>query len=396
MAAASISRWARRYLVVGVGFLVLSQGAALAPLSHPRIPVVLGLLGFVCVVAFGKAYSLVPSYFDRQLAWPAAPALHLPLATVGVAALALAPVAGTPTAPLADLGAVAWAAGVAVFLGALVATLRDNPLGRETGTSDANADRRRTDRLANAFMPVALAYLGVGTYELLAGTVGLPTLLGGTWVRVAHLLAAGFAATLVFSVGFRLLPRFLVVDSPRRLPFLVLPAGAAGPALIAAGLYSGPVFVAGAVLEAVAVGGFALAYASMFRRSDRRRVGFWGPLAGVAAGVLGVGLGLQFAVDALQADLAVLHRRLNVFGFLGLTVVGLLYQLYPPAVGNWPGAGDRLALATIGTMATGVLLAGLGPVLTPTVGTAGHLLVALAAIGVGYLLLATMAHHGGP
>jgi hypothetical protein len=189
---------------------------------------------------------------------------------------------------------------------------------------------------------------------------------------------------------------------------VVLPAGALGPALIAVGLYSGPVFVLGAVLEAIAVVGFAVGYAWLFVTSDRRRVGFWGPLAGAGAGILGVGLGLQFAVAGLQADLTVLHRRLNVFGFLGLTIVGLLYQFYPPAVGTWRGAGDRLALATIATLALGVLVSALAPLLaTPLVlavgpitvtaaELAGHSLLAVGALGVGYLLLATMAHQGGP
>lgn len=395
MASATISRWARRFLLVGVGFLLLAHLAALADLPA-RTTVVAGLQGFVCVVAFGKAYSLLPSYFDRTLAWPIAPALHLPLAAVGSLALAMAPIAGLPTTALVETGAVLWAAGVGLFVATLAATVRDNLLGGETATSDANEQRRRTDRLANAFMPVALAYLLAGSYELLAGTLGLPTLLGGGYVRVAHLLAAGFATVLVFSVGFRLLPRFLVVDSPTRMPWLVLPAGALGPALIAAGLYSGPVFQLGAALEALAIGGFAATYLVMFWRSDRRRVGLWGPVAGVLAGAVGVGLGLQFAFDALQADLATLHRLLNVFGFLGLTIVGLLYQFYPPAVGVWPGASDRAALATITTMAVGVALAGLGPLLGGPTAALGHGLVAVAAVGVAYLLGATMAHQGGP
>ncbi|MEF8775143.1 MAG: hypothetical protein V5A43_01410 [Haloarculaceae archaeon] len=390
-----VSRWARRYLPFGIGFLALSQAAALAGVPS-RVPVVGGLQGFVCLVAFGKAYSLLPAYFDRPLAWPRAPAIHLPLAVGGVLALALAPIAGLPTSLLAAAGAVAWAAGVAVFLGTLAVTLRDNLTGAETGTSDASADRWRTDRIANAFVPVALAYLAVGSYELLAGTTGLPTLLDGTYVRVAHLLGAGFAGVLVFSVGFRLLTRFLVVPSPRVVPAVVLPAGALGPALIASGLYVGFGFRVGAVLEAIAVTTFAGWYLGAFRRSERQRVGLWGPLAGVGAGVVGVGLGLHFAFVNLGADLAVLHRRLNVVGFLGLTIVGLLYQFYPPAVGDWPGAGDRLAGTTIAGLAFGLGLAGLGPLVAGPAEVLGQALLVLSALGVGYLLLATMASQGGP
>lgn len=63
---------------------------------------------------------------------------------------------------------------------------------------------------------------------------------------------------------------------------------------------------------------------------------------------------------------------------------------------GWQGAGDRFALVTIGGLGTGVLLAGLGPLVGRSVGLLGHGIVALSALGVGYLLLATMAHHGGP
>ena len=363
---------------------------------HPQIAVVAGLQGFVCVVAFGKAYSLLPSYFDRTLAWPRAPAVHLPLVVVGVLGLGLALVPRLPSGPLETVGAVAWAAGVAVFLGTIGATVRDNPLGGETGTGEGKAQRQLTDRIANAFVPVALAYLAAGSYELLAGTVGLPTLLGGAYVRVAHLLGAGFAGVLVFSVGFRLLPRFLVVPSPRIAPLFVLPLGAVGPALIASGLYSGVAFETGAALEATAVTGFVAWYALAFSRSDRRRVGLWGPLAGGLAGVLAVGMGVQFAVAGLQADLAVVHRRLTVLGFLGLTIVGLLYQFYPPAVGTWPGAGDWLARLSLAGLAIGVLVAAVGAIFDGAVAALGHGIVALSALAAGYLLLATMAYRGGP
>ena len=400
VASARLSRWARRFLVASVGFLVLAQVAALAGGSR-RLLVVLGLQGFVLSAVFGKAYSLVPSYFDRTLAWPLAPAVHLPLSVLGVLGLAAATTGGV--APVVGaVGTLLWAAGVAVFLLALLATVRDNLTGAETGTSEAKAHRRRLDRAANAVVPVALAYLAAGTYELVAtatavpaSPVALPALVGGGFVRATHLLAAGFALLLLFGVGFRLLPRFLVATPPERLAWVVLPAGALAPLLLVSGFYSGPVFVAGAALEALAVVGFAAAYLALFRRSDRRRVGFWGPTAGVLAGVAGVGLGLQFALAGLEAPLATSHWHLNVFGLLGLTILGLLYQFYPPGVGRWPGCTDRSALATIAVMAAGVALAAAGPLTAPVVGDAGHLLVGAAGLGAGYLLVATMRVQTG-
>lgn len=399
MSAGDVTRWARRFVAASAVFLVAWQvaavlaalaGSGLVSLEIPRrTRVTLAVYGFVLHTVFGKAYSLVPSYFDRSLALDRAPAVHFPLTALGVVGLAAEPLPGVPEV-VGALGAVCWAAGVAAFVVALGWTLRDNPTGRETGTSDANAHRRRVDRFANAFVPVVLAYLVVGTVGTLtpyAGVlgVGVPAV---AFARTAHLLAAGTAALLVFAVGFRLFPRFLVASPPPALVAVVLPAGAVGPAVLAWGLYDGWWFRVGAALEAVAVVGFALAYATLFARSERRRVGFYAVLAGVAAGVLGVGLGLQFAFSGVGFELVAAHLRLNVLGFLGLTVVGATYQFYPPTVGTFPGASDRTALASVALVGVG-LLAELGGALagatTPIL--AGRASALAGAVAFAWLVL---------
>jgi hypothetical protein len=369
---------------VGVAFLLTSQLAILA--GAPRgVEVALGLDGFVLTVVFGKAYSLVPSYFDRTLVAPRSPAVHLPIHVLAVVALAAAGLRATP-AWVGSVGTVLWATGTAVFVTAIATTIASNPLGRETATSEASAERAPLDRLANPFMPVAVAYLLVATYERLAGGTALPTLLGGAPVRVTHLLAAGFALLLLFAVGYRLLPRFLVATVPRALALVALPAGALGPALLAVGYPAGPLFILGAALESTAVAVFAVSYLWLFANTDRDRVGFYGPLAGVIAGVAGVALGLQFALVGIDASLSLTHLRLNLFGLLGLSIVGVLYQFYPPAVANWPGAGDRLALASITVYVVGVGLSAANPILAGPVGSAGPLLVAAAALAVLYCI----------
>ncbi|WP_137284752.1 hypothetical protein [Halorussus salinisoli] len=370
MGAGAVTRWARRFVAASAVFLVAWQvaafGAVLPAQTGVAVPrqtqVALAVYGFVLHTVFGKVYSLVPSYFDRSLALPRAPAVHFPLTTVGAVGLAVAPVAGVPEV-VGALGALLWTAGVVVFVSALAWTLRDNPTGRETGTSDANADRRPVDRFANAFVPVVLAYLLVGSYATLTLHLELPGFASLGFARTAHLLAAGTAALLVFAVGFRLFPRFLVGSPPRALVGVVLPAGATGPAVLAWGLYRGAWFRAGAVLEALAVAGFALAYAVLFARSERRRVGFYAVLTGVASGVLGVLVGLYFAWGSFATftfsgtgfGLVETHFRLNVLGFLGLTIVGATYQFYPPTVGTFPGASDRTALASVALVGVGLL-----------------------------------------
>jgi hypothetical protein len=297
MAADAVTRWARRFLAASAAFLVAWQVAALAGL--PRATgVTLAVHGFVLHAVFGKAYSLVPSYFDRTLAVPRAPAIHLSLSALGAVGLAVGPLAGVPD-PIGTAGATLWVGGVAAFVGSLAWTVRDNPTGRETGTGGPNAHREPIDRYANAFVPVALAYLLVGSYATLA------TRAGGPWpgslgaAPTAHLLAAGVATLTVFAVGFRLFPRFLVAAPTRALVAVVLPAGALGPATLAGSFYGGTWFRVGALLEAVAVLGFGAAYAALFARSERRRVGLYGPLVGVACGAAGVALGLHFAFAEL-------------------------------------------------------------------------------------------------
>ncbi len=348
-----VSRWSRRFVLVGGVFLVCWQVVVLAG-GERQAGLMLGLLGFVFHTIFGKAYSLVPTYFNRTLATTRLLPAHLLFASSGTVLLAFDVQYGGTLAGQA--GAVLWAGGVAVFLGMLGWTIYDNVTGRETGTSKANADRRSVDRVANFFVPVALAYLAFGTYELLASTTAVPPVFDGYTPRAVHLLATGTAALLVFALGFRLLPRFLVASPPRPLVWVVLPAGAAAPAILAASLPAGGWFRLGALLQSLAILGFAVAFWMLFIRSNRRRVGFYGVLACTVAGLGGIALGLVFAFDQSTVDLIAAHRRLNVLGFLGLAIVGVSYQFYPPAVSVLPGIDDKTAFTAIGLICGGLLL----------------------------------------
>jgi len=388
----SASRGSRWFVSVGVAYLVAFQAAAVSGAGRTTLAV-LGVHGFAVHVLLGKAQALVPTYFDRDLAAPRIARAALPLTAVGAAATAgwLA----TDSSALAH-GAFAWAVGVAVVVALLLASLRGNLAGRETGTGDHNAHRRRVDRAANAAIPFALAYLAAGAYQTAAaaGTpVPLPALAGGLPVAV-HLVAAGGALLALFAVGFRLFPRFLAATPPWPLVAVVLLAGALAPALLAADFYGDALFHAGAALEAAAVAGFAAAYAVLYVRSDRSRVGLRAVLAAAASGAAGVALGVAFATGLLAPtpDRVLAHLRLNVLGLLGLAIVGALYQFYPPSVGRLPGCGDRLALASVVALAAGLWLeaagrlAGASPVASAgaAVGLGGGLAVAYL-VGAAFL-----------
>ncbi len=321
--------------------------------------------------------------------------MSLPLLSLGTVGLAVAPFGDIPSV-VGVVGAVSWALGALVFVGTVGWTVRDNLTGRETGTGEVNTDRRWVDRAANVFVPVVLAYLVAGAYETVAVSAALPTLTGRGMAGASHLLAAGVGALLVFAVGFRLLPRFLVSSPPMVLVIAVLTTGAVGPVLVAGNLWGGTWFQVGAVAESIAVGGFAIAYVSLFLRSERRRVGLYGPLVGVILGSVGVALGAHVAFVGASPGWSIAHYRLNLLGFLGLTIVGVAYQFYPPAVGTFRGATDRTALASMGGLAAGVGLEAYGSLVGVDVATVtGRFLALIGASLYAYLLLSLFRERYG-
>ncbi|WP_265111336.1 hypothetical protein [Halosolutus halophilus] len=381
--SATTARWSRAFVASGVAFFVTWQVAVLAGVPRSAT-VALGLYGFVFHVVFGKGYQLIPSYFGRTLAIPRAPAIHLPLAIVGTIG-AFAAGAGIGPRSVAGIGATGWFVGCLVFVGTLVWTVRDNLTGGETATGATDVHRQRIDRFANAVVPVVLAYLLVGSGLPLAAELGInPAALPPTGPPTTHLLAAGTAALLVFAIGIRLLPRLLVADPPPALVAVVLPAGALAPALLAIDFRGGTLFRAGAGLEAIALVGFAVAYADLYRQSDRNRVGSRAILAAVGCGALVALLGLVFAfapASSVPATAFDGHYRLAVGGFVGLTIVGVTYHFYPPAIASAPGIDDRTARASVSALVAGLALeiAGLLAANPPLVG-AGRWLSVLGAI----------------
>ncbi|MXV64286.1 hypothetical protein GS429_19890 [Natronorubrum sp. JWXQ-INN-674] len=354
-ATATVTRWSRAFVGVGIGFFVAWQLAVATGL--PRAATVpLGVFGFVLHVVFGKAYTLIPSYFARELAVPRAPAIHLPFALVGtIGAFAAGIGIGPPT--VAVVGAASWFVGCLVFVIALGVTVRDNPTGRETGTGATETHRKRVDRLANAAVPVVFAYLLVGSALPLAAEFGIETPVSAIGPATTHLVAAGTAALLVFAIGFRLLPRLLVASTSPTLAGIVLGTGIVGPALLAVGFREGPVFHIGAGLQSVALVGFAVGYADLYRRSERRRVGGRAVLAGACYGILVAVLGLAFAIlsaTSVPATAFDAHYRLAIGGFVGLTIVGVTFHFYPPAVASTPGIGTRTASASVAALVGGL------------------------------------------
>ena len=384
MGAERASRW----FVTASALFFLCFQVAMGVAVPRRVIVTLGLYGFILHILFGKAYALVPSYFGRDLGWEAGPAVQFPLSVLGTTGLALVPF-GPPW--LRPVGTTLWVSGVAVFLGTLGWTIRDNVTGAATGTGGANAHREPVDRIANVAVPIAFGYLALASGGALATAAGFGSVFPQ---QLSHLLAAGTAALFVFGVGFRLFPRFLVAEAPRPVVTVVVAAGAVGPALLGVGLFDRRFLLAGGVVEAIAVVGFALSYISLFLRSEQRRVGFYAVLVAVVVGVVGVGFGLTIALTGREPALVSAHYRSMLAGFLGLTVVGAAFQFYPPAVGVWPHTDDRTALVSVGLLGSGLGMQILGLVgrisRATAVGTAAGVLGGLLYT---YLLLAAFARR---
>jgi hypothetical protein len=366
-----------------------------------RTTVALAVFGFVFHVVFGKANALVPAYFDAELAFERAPMVQFPFVVAGAACLAIDPLfARRFRLDFGVFGGVFWAIGVVVFVGTLVSTIA-GPLRRgATGTGDHNADRRPLDRFSNRFVPVVLLYLLVGTYETVAGQGSeLPTLIG-VQAAATHLLAAGAATLLVVTLGFRLLPRFFGAQPTRSSAAIVLPAAASAPAIIAGGFVDDRLFPLGAALMLTAITGFAFVVFRMWIHSDKRRIGLDALLPGTTFGVIGVLFGVVFVVGGTAPALIETHLRVNLLGFLGLTIIGTSFQFYPPRLGAFPGSSNRSAGAAVAAIASGLGIEIVGVVATAVFAPAtaslstgaialGRWLTLLGALGYAYLIAST-------
>ena len=343
--------WMRAFVAVGVLWFVIWQAMVFLGADR-RVVVIAAIYGFVMHVIFGKAYALIPSYFGTELYFDRAPMAQFMLTVPGTILL----VFGThwlPQSGLESPGAILWSLGVLVFVGTLACTVAGPFREGATGTSDANAERRHVDRFANGFIPIILAYLVLAAVLLVLREHDR-TIVGTA--ELSHLIAVGTGMLLIFAVGLRLFPRFLVVRPHPLAAPIVLPTGGIGAGLLVVDFLGSGIFHLGAGLVTVGMVGFALAYVDMYRRSDRRRIGFQVVLLAVLFGMFAVMLALFAIFVAFDPPILEAHVRVATLGFLGLTIVGVSYQFYPPNISSTSGISNRMAMVAVVLIAGGLVL----------------------------------------
>lgn len=381
-----LSRWTRYFTVASASVLVLVQAVPLLG-GDRHLMAVLAVFGFICPMIFGMGYLLLPSFVGRTLAHQRLPGIHFVLAYTGTAAIVGGRFLG-PDESILSAGIVLWSLGVVLFLGELLWTIRPAIFEQPGLAFSVGNQSGHTARLPLAMIPVALGYLLIGTVALLGRVDLVPRLFPPGFATISHYYAAGFGALLMFAIGVRLMPGFFHVDLPKPGVSVVLVSGAVGPGLLGTFFLRGVWFRAGALLEVIAIIGYAVLVASVYRRSDRLRSGFYGILLGAIAGTVAVGFGLAVVVGGGVRGGVTGHVGLMLTGFFALTIIGYVFQFYPVTTGHYFGASGRTAIASIAGIAIGATLQAAGQVIAlPSIERGGAL---FAVFGTGlYWYLST-------
>jgi len=351
MATGNLSRWTRYFTVASAVSLVISQAVAILGGTRSLV-VTIAVFGFICPMIFGMAYLLLPSYVGRTLADQRLPGIHFALAYLGTGTLVVG--RALDRAVLSRTGVTLWSVGVVVFVGALAWTVVPAVRDRPEVVLRSDEPPQRSTRLATAAIAVAICYLLAGTGALL-GWVGFEPVPVFVFPAVVHYHAAGLGALLIFALGTRLVPGFFHVTPPRVGTWFALLPGAVAPGLLGTFLWGGVAFRVGAVLQTVAMVGYAGVAVYVFWRTDWHRVGLVGVVLGAVAGVLAVGINLPAAFGQVAPGQVRAHAATVVTGFFALTIVGYAVQFFAVTSSRFRGASDRGVGAVIVALAFGTL-----------------------------------------
>ena len=374
------------FLVLWLGSSLLEALASLAGrtdvtafLSRRAWTYDLPLLGFIGLMILGMAQHFVPMFSGRAL-WDGRVAMaQVLVADAGVALTLTLP----PEAEFVGLGL--WALAALLFVVLILLTLRSEEIG--VRPMERRPGLGRVDRLAIPMTGAAILYLLAASVGfLLAALPGDPARVTVHWFSFLHLYTLGFISLMVFGVGLHLLPRFLDAvpnrAAVRVLLVLALPSPA-GVALLMPLLHSfadplRPLFVLVASMEALAALLFSALVGVLWWTSGKRRPATsFHVLAGLWLS-LGVALGVAFGVDPVATlGWAPAHGWVNLLGFAGFSILGVLAEVLPPYAARGPAAIRRATRAhqVLGTLGLLLVLAGIDAAVRGTPGVAGILSV---------------------
>ena len=327
----------------------------------------LPIMGFIGLMIMGMAQHFVPLFAARDLYSERLGVLQVALAIAGVVSDLLSSVL-----PILEvLGKALWFLGSVLFVGLILATLRQEPkFARPQGR---RPELHAVDRWAIPLTAAAIFYLlAASAGFLLASPRGAP--LSGwaaeNWFSFLHLYTLGFIALMIFGVGFHLFPRFL--DAVPRLAgvkavtvlALVGPAGVAlTMPLLGDGAPMESLFAFFASFEAVAAVLYALLVVDLWLRSPKRRPAARFTVVGVVWLIAGVSLAVWFGIGpAMGVSLVTvlawtpIHGWINLLGFAGFEIFGVTHEILPPFTPKGLKAVRRAALADFLLATAGLVL----------------------------------------
>jgi hypothetical protein len=382
---AGVGTWTRYFALASAFAMVAHQVSPLVG-AAVRTRAILGLFGAVLPMIFGMGYLLIPSYVGRTLATPRLPGVHFFLTYLGVWLL-LAADLFDPSPVVVPLGVISWAGGIVLFVTALGYTVIP-ALWRNPAIVLRSQNRpQRTTRAATGFIPLAIAYLLVGTIATIILIDGVTAPVGSGFATAVHFYTMGVGTLLIFALGIRLLTGFFHVVPPKISSWVVLGSGGVAPLLLAPNLWLSPWFEIGGFLSLIAMGGYTIIVSLVWHRTPSRRVGLYGILFGAIAGLAGVAIPVWIVLEPGVADIIFVHATLLLDGFFLLTIMGYAYQFFPVTSSRFVGATDRTVLGTMGCLAIGVGLRAIGTIAAyPLARNSGIVLAIAGTTGYAYLL----------
>jgi hypothetical protein len=331
-------------LTAAVAFIVAAAGVAwLAPelaghYYHPRLVALTHTvtLGWITLTIMGASYQLIPIVLQRPIWSERLARWQFWILVVGIAGMIGHFYLGTWPGLVA--AAALLAIGVAAHLSNVALSLR--------GFDQWNFTARL---IVLAYVALALTV----AFGLVLGVDRIWTFLPGQFFpRLQahfHLALLGWITPMVFGIGARVYPMFLLAPEPTGWParwqFWGLVTGV--PAIMV-GLLGIPALIApGALAVALAVLGHGVWVVRMARHRKRPQLD-WGlrfVLTGAAFLLPATSLGLGFAFDAVSGpQLGTAYAVLALGGWVSLTIAGMMLKIVPFLV--WyrvysPHAGKR-------------------------------------------------------